>query len=458
MRGGLCYRAAVARRVLILSRTPIGRRVSSPGIRYLNLARVLRAALPEDEIVLASPPVPLDEALPDESIAFYEPRSASLLARGFDVVIAMSFPLSMVLMSPFRRRPLLVLDFFSQFYVEWMEVGRDHFRGLHRRMWTRAGQMYANLQLRVADYVLCANERQRDAYVGVLGSLGRLTPRAYDEDPTLRALIDVAPHGVRPEPTPSRQPLRAGAVPGIEPGDKLLLWLGGILFWYDPVTLIRAVARVREKHPEAKLLFLGSTYPGAPEAGQGIRHREAVREARLREQLGTGVIFHDAWLPHDAVVKYLQAAVAGVTTYFTNAETRFAHRTRFMDFIWAGVPLVCTEGDVLSELVRDRGWGVAVRERDEDALVAALTRLLEDEAFAASCRANLGMAAAELSWESAFAPLVRLLSRSAEPRSLGEPRSARRGQIVRAAMAYAVARGIEQVAGRFGRGEGVRRA
>ena len=42
----------------------------------------------------------------------------------------------------------------------------------------------------------------------------------------------------------------------------------------------------------------------------------------------------------DDVVEYLQAAEAAVTTYFTNAETRFAHRTRFMDYIWAGLCLV----------------------------------------------------------------------------------------------------------------------
>ena len=47
----------MALRVLILSRTPIAKRMSSPGIRYLNLRRVLQTALPEAEVVLASPAV-----------------------------------------------------------------------------------------------------------------------------------------------------------------------------------------------------------------------------------------------------------------------------------------------------------------------------------------------------------------------------------------------------------------
>ena len=436
----------MALRILVLSRTPIGRRMSSPGIRYLNLTRVLKASLPDAEVVLASPAIAPGEALPDVEVVTYDPKSVLGLVRRFDVVISMSFPVSVVLASLVWAKPLLVLDFFSQFFVEWMEVGRDLYRGLHRRLWTRAGQRYANLQLQVADYILCANERQRDAYVGVLGSLGRLTPRVYDDDPTLRSLIDVAPHGLRPEPAPERHPLRAGAIPGVEPGDKLLLWLGGILYWYDPVTLLRALARVRKSHPEVKLLFLGSSYPGGSELGQGLRYREAVAESQRLGLTGVGVFFHDAWLPHEAVVEYLAAAHAGVTTYFTNAETRFAHRTRFMDYIWARLPIVCTEGDVLAEEVQERGWGIAAPERDEDALVAGLTRLVEDESFWAACRANLDNAASEMSWESAFAPLVtRLEARGAG--AAGDRRSARRLAIVFSLAAYGLARGLEKLAG-----------
>ena len=433
-------------RILVLSRTPIGRRMSSPAIRYLNLARVLQSALPDAEVVLASPPVPPEEALMGVALEYYDAATALKLTRRFDVVIGMTFPLSVAAGALLSRRPLLVLDFFSQFFIEWMEAGRDRYRGLHRRLWTRAGQLYLNLQLTVADYLLCANERQRDAYVGVLAALGRLTPEVYDADPTLRSLVDVAPHGVRPEPPPSRQKLRAGAVPGIGPDDRLLLWLGGILHWYDPSTLLRAMARLQETHPEAKLLFLGAGYPDGSGQGQGRRYREAVEESRRLGLLGQSVFFEERWLPHDEVVEYLRAAEVGVTTYFDNAETRFAHRTRFLDYIWAGVPIVCTEGDLLAEEVSRKGWGIAVRERDEDALLEALTRLLEDEAFASRCRAGLGKARASLSWEAAFEPLVAYLRQRARP--AGEGHSARRGQVLRSMLAYGLGRVLERVASR----------
>src|SRR5689334_2121427 len=130
--------------------------MSSPGIRYVNLRRVLQDAFPAAEITLA---VPKSQAQPDAEsygVVYYGSLDVLRLARRHDVVIGMSFPLALSLAAPFLDQPVLVLDFFSQFHIEWMEVGRDLYRGLHRRLWTRAGQVYANFQLLLADYILCA--------------------------------------------------------------------------------------------------------------------------------------------------------------------------------------------------------------------------------------------------------------------------------------------------------------
>jgi glycosyltransferase involved in cell wall biosynthesis len=427
--------------------------MSSPGIRYLNMRRVLQAALPDAEVTLAAPRQGPDQRDDGFDVVPYDPAGVLGLARTYDVVIAMSFPMSLALAAPLLKKPLLVLDFFSQFQIEWIEVGRDLYRGLHRGLWTRASQVYANFQVSIADYILCANERQRDSYIGVLASLGLLTPATYDQDSTLRRLIDVAPHGVRPEPFPAGRGGVKGVVPGIEAGDKLLLWLGGILYWYDPVTLLRAVARVRKIHPEVKLLFLGAVYPGSQNGGLGlgVRLQEAVAEAKRLDLWNKGVYLQEEWLPHEKVVDYLRDADLAVTTYFTNAETRFAHRTRFLDYIWARLPIICTQGDVLAEEVKQAGWGIAVGERDEDGLVAAILRLVDDEAFAAECRANLAKAASEITWESAFTPLVRFLARAAGPQPIATPRGSRRPAIYAAAAGYLGWRLTELIAAKASR-------
>lgn len=440
-----CYHPlSMGLRILILARTPIGKNMSSPGIRYVNMRRVLRKALPKATVTIAVPEAYRQEGSDDFDVIYYDPLRAIGLVRRYDVLISMSFPMTVAFASVFLRRPLLVLDFFSQFHFEWMEVGRDVFRGLHRNIWTTAGRLYANLQLLVADFVLCANERQREAYLGAQASLGLLTPRTYDQDPTLRRLIDVVPHGVRNEPFPPGPGGIKGSYPGIEKGDKLLLWLGGILYWYDPLTLLHALKRVREKHPEVKLLFLGTSYPGVWGLGQGLRLQQAIDETKRLRMWEDGVYFHFDWVPHEKVVGYLQDADIGVTTYFTNAETLFAHRTRFQDYIWARLPIICTRGDVLAEEIGRRGWGIAVPEKDEEAVYEAITHLVEDEDFARSCREKLWAAARDMSWEEAFVPLVSFLERRGGPQSIAEPRSGRVLPILRSASAYMAMRFLEK--------------
>ena len=356
--------------------------------------------------------------------------------------------MSVVASSLLRRRPLLVLDFFSQFHFEWLEVGRDLFKGWRRRLWNAAGREYINLQLLVADFVTCANDRQRDSYLGAMASLGLLTPRTYDRDSTLRRLIDVVPHGVRREAFPEGRGGVKGAYPGIKEHDKLLLWLGGILYWYDPGSLLRALARVREKHPEVKLLFLGTKYPGEWALGQGVRLQEAIDESRRLGLWENGVYFHFPWLPHEEVIPFLQDSDVAVTTYFTNAETLFAHRTRFQDYIWGRLPIICTQGDVLADEIQRRGWGIAAPERDEDAIAEAITMLVEDEAFARSCRERLAAATNEMSWEAAIEPLVQFLRRPGGPEPIAEPRSSRRLQILASSASYLALRFGERMYGR----------
>jgi hypothetical protein len=46
---------------------------------------------------------------------------------------------------------------------------------------------------------ICASERQRDYWLGMLGGRDRLTQAQYTLDPTLRLLIDVVPFGL-PDP------------------------------------------------------------------------------------------------------------------------------------------------------------------------------------------------------------------------------------------------------------------
>ena len=71
----------------------------------------------------------------------------------------------------------------------------------------------------------------------------------------------MVPFGVADSPPVKTAPAIKGVVPGIGPDDKVILWGGGIYNWFDPLTLLRAVDKLRRRMPEVRLYFLGLRHP-----------------------------------------------------------------------------------------------------------------------------------------------------------------------------------------------------
>ena len=127
------------------------------------------------------------------------------------------------------------------------------------------------------------------------------------------------------------------------------------------------------------------------------------------------MFFNEGWVPYDDRQNYLLDADVGVSTHFDHLEAEFSFRTRVLDYLWAGLPVVTTGGDSLAQLVADEHLGLVVPPEDPDALAVALERALADPEFAKSCRDNLGRVAPQLAWSKVLEPLTAFC---------GEPRKA----------------------------------
>ena len=96
-----------------------------------------------------------------------------------------------------------------------------------------------------------------------------------------------------------------------------------------------------------------------------------------------------------------------MSTHRANLESRFAYRTRLLDCIWAGLPIVCTEGDVMAEMVARHGFGIVVPAGDAEALADAIQRICTDAEFAATCRTRIVESRHLFRWSDAVEPLAR---------------------------------------------------
>jgi hypothetical protein len=387
-------------RIVVATADTIGARMAGPAIRAWQIASALAAEHDVRLVTTAAAHPPANarfevQPVDDSGLIAAAAWSEIFVFQGWALAGRPAIPASDVVM---------VADAYDPMHLEQLEQGRHDGAEGWRRAVAGATDVL-NEQLLRADFVLCASERQRELWLGHLASLGRVNPCTYEEDPSLRRLIDVVPFGVADDPPSRSGPGPKGTIPGIDPGDELVLWGGGIYNWFDPETLIRAVDRLRSRRPRVRLLFMGMQHPN-PEIPM---MRAAVDAVRLAEELGIAgshVFFNEGWVPYEERTSFLLDADVGVSTHLDHLETAFSFRTRVLDYLWASLPVLSTDGDAMSELIEAHRAGVVVPAGDVDAVVAGLDRLLGDHRFRAVARAGSAELAENLRWSRVLAPLV----------------------------------------------------
>jgi glycosyltransferase involved in cell wall biosynthesis len=434
--------------VLVLSPEPVGERMAGPAIRAAELARVLAA---EHDVTLAAP---APSRAPEEVRlleAGYEQLDVLLTAASqHEVVVAQELPPT--LLGRLARGPVrVVLDLYNPVVVEVLEaVAARPARAQRRIQSLIASRSLA--QLAAADFVVCASERQRDLWLGGMALSGLIELEAYRRDPTLRSLVDVLPFGIPAEPPrpAAKSPLRA-AFPAIGPADRVLLWAGGLWGWLDPETVIRATAALDRTH----LVVMGTGRPGPARTGQEPFAERALALARREGLEGKCVHFNPSWVPYAERGAWLVDADLGVTAHHDHLEARYSFRTRVLDYLWAGLPVVATRGDTMAALVERDGLGRTAAPGDVDGFAMACRELLDDPAAYGAAQERIAGLAPELRWEQTARPLIEWCARVHEitPRDPDRRllRRALRDQYLRTLPITVEERGVRAAAAQVGR-------
>jgi GT2 family glycosyltransferase len=385
--------------VLIITADRLGKKMAGPAIRCWEMAKLLSR---EHRVTLGTT-TPSELTHPDFEVVEVDAPTIDALLADTDVVIFQGFIMFFYPQIAAADVPLLV-DIYDPFHLEGLELRREE-SPVERFATARSDTQVLNDQLQRGDFFVCASEKQRDFWLGQMTAVGRANPSTYDQDPSLRSLLDVAPFGLPAEPPRKVNQVIKGVVPGIGEDDFVLLWGGGVYNWFDPLTLIRAVAAVVDDLPDVKLFFLGSAHPN-PDVP---KMRMAAAAYALAEDLGLldkHVFFNPGWVEYEQRADYLLESDVGVSTHFEHIETAFSYRTRILDYLWAGLPIIATEGDSLSRLVTAHGLGLTVGPEDVDAVASAIRRLHNDRDLYATCKANVAQLAPTMTWEQALAPIV----------------------------------------------------
>jgi glycosyltransferase involved in cell wall biosynthesis len=409
-----------ATRIALVSSEPIRERMAGIGIRYLELARRLPGLFAVDdgpaeagrvgaqiEVVVVSPAEPERTAalgIARERVRRFEAgRLAEILADCDGAVAQGQLANHLVLECP--RLPTAI-DLYDPWLVENLHytgsLGLDPYRNDHAS-WV--------LQLSRGDFFLCSSEEQRLFYLGFLAALGRVNPERTAADPDLNGLIAPVPFGV-PTEVPDHRPL----LPERRPGERRLLF-GGLYDWYDPWVLLDALERLDAREARGvdgldwTLLLVRNPNP---ESTPQRLLREVEERCRRRGWWETRVRVLD-WVPAERRWDLLRDADVLVAPHRASLETRLSLRTRFLDALAVGCPVITSEGGTMARLLREHDAGRVIAEGDSEALAEALAEALRTPSVGDAARELDRVAVREgarglleaFRWERVLEPLVR---------------------------------------------------
>lgn len=244
------------------------------------------------------------------------------------------------------------------------------------------------LALARADALLVAGEAQRKWWLKMLG-------RRRPDMP----ILDF-PFGV-PEEAAGDE---ISAIPGVPPDYAVVLWWGGVWPWLDLETLLAARALMGAR----KLSVVvpvgarpGSSLPSfGPAELQAAMSRHGLREPQL--------VGLPQWVPYRRRDALLNRASVLAVLHQAGPEAELSFRTRAMDGLWAGVPLLLSEGGEVANIARTGAWGAVVPPGDSPSTAAALELLLS-ERHQFRCREALESARSHWQWKRLAASLAELL-------------------------------------------------
>ena len=399
--------------ILLISDDVVGEKMAGPGIRAWEMARSLARRF---RVRLAGPDLPKNgrndaffRGAPFET-TFYTPGDAAAmrsLADDSRIVIFQGYVLSKFPDLKNRGR-YLIADIYDPFVLENLFVHQRKVGSLADREAIHLHDLRVfNDILLSADHFVCASERQKDLYAGSLMSLDRVDPAALDADPSFQSLISVVPFGLAEDDAPPSPPddVFGREYPQVGPGDILLIWGGVLSNWFDPATLLQGFKAALTKDPRLKLLFLSTGHPNPLLPPFEI----AVEARRLAADLGLldrHVFFRDGWVEYGRRAAFFGRADIGVSIHKTHFETRYAFRTRILDYIKFGLPILCTEGDYFADLVGREDVGEVVRSENAADIERAILRLAADRERRAVIRSRLGEIRARFGWDRVMAPLA----------------------------------------------------
>lgn len=398
--------------ILVISDDVVGEKMAGPGIRAWEISKCLAAHF---NVTLAIPEFSPSgkenrffQDIPFDIARYFvqDPSPLYRLAENSRIILFQGYVLSKF---PHLKNlsAHLIADIYVPFVLENLFHHKWSVPALKDREYIHLNDLSVyNAQIFSCDHFLCANTRQKDLFIGSLMSLNRINPNTLDQTPNLGDLITVIPFGISTEEKINldRHSVRS-RFEEIGVDDILFLWGGVLTNWFDPITLIHSFKEALKKNTAIKLLFL-STKHANPLLPKFDMVKKAVQVSNDLGLTGTYIFFNEDWVDYDLRDGYFQDADIGLSITPSHFENHFAARTRMLDYLKHNLPIICTEGDSFSEVVKQKDLGRIVTAEDREGLTQTMITLAGDRDLRERIQEKIRAFRHDLMWSRTTEPLV----------------------------------------------------
>ncbi|MBT3408335.1 glycosyltransferase [archaeon] len=344
--------------------------LSGPGSRLWEIANALKK---KGHIVTIAQ-LEHDKDYTKNGIDFisWDTKSLKNIETEFDVAF---LPLSAYVNKYFGRIKKIptVVDLSTPIAIEAMA----HSIGIKDDFFLNEGIIPTYLALENGDYFICSNRAQKYFYLGMMSLMGI---NSFDDN-----IIEIAPLAPRIKKPVIRKKSIIKKIVG--KNKKVILFMGGLYSWYDYKTPILAMKEVIKKQKDAVLVFVGALNPNIPELTKE-NYVNAKKLADKENLLNKSIFFMD-WASSTDRWNIYEESEFAVVTSFETSESAMSYRMRIIDFLYGGLPVICTKNDELSEIIEKKNLGNVIGVNDEKDLSKKLIETLSDKILIKKYKKNI---------------------------------------------------------------------
>jgi glycosyltransferase involved in cell wall biosynthesis len=236
--------------------------------------------------------------------------------------------------------------------------------------------------LRRGDIFSGCGRAQCQMMIGELAMAGRLNRRTFGYEFT-RAILPGSP----PRPGNVADRGVAGSDSGVEAGgqarrlltqhgivdtDFVVLWCGGYNTWTDVNTLFQGLEAAMQDNPRLHYVSVGASTYSAPD---NVYDRFIAMAAASPRRDRYHVL---GWRPWSEMATYYRESNVGINIDALHYETIFGTRTRLVEMIASGLPVITSLGAELSYLLRDAGAALTFDVGDWEQLGRSVGQMAAD--------------------------------------------------------------------------------